>query len=271
MSAHNDNYRSGEGVGVPRIVRHLDLFSGIGGFALAAQMVGGVETIGFCEIDPWARKVLAKNFPGVPCHDDVKTLEPKNYGRIDLITGGFPCQPFSHAGKRGGKEDDRHLWPEMLRIINESRPRWVLGENVPGIVSMALDNLLSDLGAIDYEPRTLIVQACALDAPHIRERVYIVAHSMRGRESLGRDMGGTWREQELDEEQPPWEEASESPILGDDARLPKRLHRPRCKALGNSIVPQVAAKILHCMMKADSLASQRNGEETMNNEQINAK
>ena len=100
-----------EQVGQHRFVRHLDLFSGIGGFALAAQMVGGIETVGFCEIDQWSRDVLAKNFPGVPIHDDVKTLDPNNYGRIELISGGYPCQPFSNAGLRKGAKDERHLWP----------------------------------------------------------------------------------------------------------------------------------------------------------------
>ena len=94
-----------------RLVRHLDLFSGIGGFALAAKMVGGIKTVGFCEIDPWARRVLTKNFPSVPIHEDVKTLDPSKYGTIDIITGGYPCQPFSLSGKRKGEDDDRHLWP----------------------------------------------------------------------------------------------------------------------------------------------------------------
>jgi len=115
-----------------RLVVHLDLFSGIGGFALAAQMVGGIKTAAFCEIDPWARQVLAKNFPGVPIHDDVKTLNPNDYGTIDLITGGYPCQPFSVAGLRRGEEDYRHLWPVMRGIIADARPRMVLCENVAG-------------------------------------------------------------------------------------------------------------------------------------------
>lgn len=112
--------------------RHLDLFSGIGGFALACRMVGGIETVGFCEIDPWARHVLSKNFPGIPIHEDVKTLNPNEYAPIELITGGYPCQPFSYAGKRKGQNDDRHLWPTMLRLVEAARPRWMLAENVAG-------------------------------------------------------------------------------------------------------------------------------------------
>src|SRR5690242_14537733 len=107
-------------------MRHLDLFSGIGGFSLAAGWAG-FTTVQFCEIDPFCQKVLAKNFPGVPIHDDIRTLAGESLGPIDLITGGFPCQPFSVAGKRRGADDDRHLWPEMARLVGECRPRWVLG------------------------------------------------------------------------------------------------------------------------------------------------
>ena len=105
---------------------HLDLFSGIGGFALAAKWAG-YETIQFVEIDPFCHKVLKKHWPDVPIHSDIKTFDVTKYnGSIDLITGGFPCQPYSVAGKRLGKADDRALWPEMLRIISEIRPAWVI-------------------------------------------------------------------------------------------------------------------------------------------------
>ena len=107
--------------------RHLDLFAGIGGFSLAASWTGVVAPAGFCEIDPWCRRVLAKHWPGVPQHDDIKTLTGDalgRFGRIDLVTGGFPCQPFSVAGLRRGKDDDRYLWPEMARVIDETRPTY---------------------------------------------------------------------------------------------------------------------------------------------------
>ncbi|MGB1101905.1 MAG: DNA cytosine methyltransferase, partial [Pontimonas sp.] len=172
-------------VAVHPVVRHLDLFSGIGGFALAAQMVGGIETVGFCEIDPWARKVLAKNFPGVPCHEDVKTLDPKDYGRIDLITGGYPCQPFSAAGERRGEEDDRHLWPEVRRIIERCRPRWVLCENVAGHVTLGLDAVLSEMESLGYTCRATVIPACAVDAKHRRDRVWILANSEHLRSEIG--------------------------------------------------------------------------------------
>ena len=158
-------------------IRHLDLFSGIGGFALAAKWVGGIETIGFCEIDTWAQKILDKNFPGIPIHDDVKTLNTKNYGSIELITAGYPCQPFSVAGKQEGANDDRHLWPEVFRIIKASRPRMVLCENVAGHINMGLDEVLSDLESEGYSAQPIVIPACAVGAEHRRDRVWIMGYS----------------------------------------------------------------------------------------------
>lgn len=152
---------------------HLDLFSGIGGFALAARWTGW-KTIGFSEIEPYACKVLAKNFPGIPNLGDIRTVRGIP---CDLITGGFPCQPYSVAGKRAGASDDRALWPEMLRVIAESKPRWVLGENVPGIISLELDRVLSDLENIGYSAWPLVIPACAVDARHRRDRLWLVAHT----------------------------------------------------------------------------------------------
>lgn len=167
-------------------MKHLDLFSGIGGFALAAGWAG-FETVMFCEIDQFARKVLAKHWPEVPIHDDIHTLTADVVGQpIDLITGGFPCQPFSVAGKRRGQEDDRHLWPQMARLIDDCRPRWVLGENTPGIIGLALDDCLADLEGIGYEAWPVVVPACGVGAWHRRERVWIVAHTdYRRREGSG--------------------------------------------------------------------------------------
>ena len=119
-------------------MRVLDLFSGIGGFSLGLERAG-METIAFCEIDPYCRKVLAKHWPGVPIYEDVRELDATGLGRIDLVCGGYPCQPFSQAGKRVGAEDDRHLWPAMLEVIKAARPAWVIGENVAGHISMGLD------------------------------------------------------------------------------------------------------------------------------------
>ena len=125
----------------------LDLFSGIGGFSLGLERAG-METIAFCEFDKKAQLVLKKHWPDVPIYDDVRKLNGRQFEgqSIDLICGGFPCQPFSVAGNRQGKEDDRHLWPEYLRLIQEIRPRWIIGENVTGLINMGLDQVLHDLG-----------------------------------------------------------------------------------------------------------------------------
>lgn len=155
----------------------LDLFSGIGGFALGLESTGCFSTAGFVERDEFCRAVLKKHWPDVPQHDDIYTYKAGQFGHIDVITGGFPCQPFSHAGKQAGKEDDRYLWPEMLRVIAQERPAWVIGENVPGIIALALDDVLFDLESIGYSTRTFVIPACALDAKHKRDRVWVVAHS----------------------------------------------------------------------------------------------
>jgi len=155
----------------------LDLFSGIGGFSLGLQRAG-MKTIGFCEIDKYCQKVLKKNFPDIPIYDDVCKLTGSDINEpVDLICGGFPCQPFSVAGKRLGAEDDRHLWPEYLRLIQELRPTWVIGENVAGLINMGLDNVLSNLEGAGYSSRTFIIPAVAVDAKHRRDRLWIVAHS----------------------------------------------------------------------------------------------
>ena len=142
-------------------------------------MVGGIETVGFCEREPYAQKVLKKHWPDVPICNDIHEMKGNDYGTIDLITGGFPCQPYSLAGERRGNEDDRALWPQMLRVISEARPAWVLGENVPGIITLALDGVLADLEAEGYACETLCIPACGVDARHRRERIWIVAHRVR--------------------------------------------------------------------------------------------
>lgn len=184
------------------MLRHLDLFSGIGGFALATEMVWEkVEHI-FCDIEPFAQAILKKHWPNSKIYGDIRTLtnpRSKESRRIparredgqeipeawkcgvDLLTGGFPCQPFSQAGKRRGTEDDRHLWPEMLRVIREFHPRWIIGENVGGFVTwnggMVLEQVHADLEGAGYEVQAFIIPACAVGAPHRRDRVWIVANA----------------------------------------------------------------------------------------------
>ena len=158
------------------MMRVLDLFSGIGGFSLGLERTGGFRTVAFCEIDPYCRAVLKKHWLGVPCYQDVRTIP-----RIgcDVVTGGFPCQPWSHAGKQRGSSDDRHLWPAMLGVIRVERPTWVVGENVVGLINMGLDTVLSDLEAEGYSSRTFAIPASAVNAKHRRERIWIVAHADR--------------------------------------------------------------------------------------------
>lgn len=154
----------------------LDLFSGIGGFSLGLERAG-FETIAFCEIEEFPRKVLRKHWPDVPIFEDVRELTANDLPeRADVIVGGYPCQPFSVAGKRAGKNDNRHLWPEFYRLIRECSSAWVIAENVAGHISMGLDEVLFDLERAGYTWETFVIPACAVDAPHRRDRVWIVAH-----------------------------------------------------------------------------------------------
>jgi DNA (cytosine-5)-methyltransferase 1 len=165
-------------------MRHLDLFSGIGGFALAARWMDW-QTVQFVEIDSFCQKVLNKNFPNVPIHGDIKTFDGSTFrGAVDILTGGFPCQPYSSAGQRKGTEDDRHLWPEMLRVIGEVQPRWIVGENVSGLLNWSGGLVLKQI-QIDLENKGFtmfppaVLPACGVNAPHRRDRVWIIAHSTR--------------------------------------------------------------------------------------------
>jgi DNA (cytosine-5)-methyltransferase 1 len=163
----------------------LDLFSGLGGFSLGLERTGNFETIAFCDNDRYSNLVLQKHWKGVKVYNDVKEitkerLESDGVELPDIITGGFPCQPFSVAGKQKGTSDDRHLWPEMFRIIQELKPRWVIGENVKGLVNlqdgMVFETVCTDLEGEGYEVRAFNIPAAGVGAPHRRERIWIVAH-----------------------------------------------------------------------------------------------
>ena len=271
-------------------LRVLDLFSGIGGFSLGLERTGGFETAAFCEYEPFPRAVLAKHWPDVPCFPDVRELKGSDIdGPIDLICGGYPCQPFSVAGKRKGKADDRHLWPEFNRLVAELRPTWVIGENVNGHLSMGLDSVLSDLERQGYAARAFVIPACAVDAPHRRDRVWTIAHAA----NMQRD--GSTKHRQQGERQVPQsgKRGGAEPVANaNDARLQRRAqardaqskrarsneqperraHMPRAKwrtepavgrvangvprrvdrlkALGNAVVPQVVEMIGHAILEA---------------------
>lgn len=162
-------------------MRHGSLFSGIGGFDLAAEWMGW-ENVFHCEWNPFGQKVLHHYWPNAISYNDItKTDFTIHRGAIDILTGGFPCQPYSTAGKRLGKEDERHLWPEMLRAIREIQPRWIVGENVLGLVNwsdgLVFHEVQTDLEAEGYEVQPFVLPAAAVNAPHRRERVWFVAHS----------------------------------------------------------------------------------------------
>ena len=180
------------------MLRMLDLFSGIGGFSYAGEkLVGGYETVAFCEYDKHAQKVLRKHWPDTEIIDDVRELAndaERFRGSVDIICGGYPCQPFSLAGVRRGDKDDRHLWPEMLRIIQAVRPTWVIGENVAGHISMGLDEVLSDLEAEGYQARCFVIPAVAADARHRRDRCWIVGYSKHDGSFASGDIGRIQRE-----------------------------------------------------------------------------
>lgn len=159
---------------------HGSSFSGIGGFDLAAEWVGW-QNLFNCEIDPFCQTILKHHFPDAEQFTDIRTADFARYkGRIDVFTGGFPCQSFSVAGKRKGTEDDRYLWPEMLGVIRVVRPRWVVGENVYGIVSwsdgLVFEQVCADLEAEGYEVQPYVLPACGVGAPHQRYRTWFVAH-----------------------------------------------------------------------------------------------
>jgi len=234
-------------------VRHLDLCSGIGGFALACRMVGGIETVGFCERDTFCQAVLKKHWPAVPICDDIFKLQGKDYENIDILTAGFPCQPYSVSGKRNGAKDYRAIWPQVHRAIREVRPRWIIGENVAGIINMDLNRIIADLEEAEYSVEVFVIPACAVGAKHRRERAWIVANSTGFNETQVVEEAGIpvqpRRDSMLARVQPFRWEGNQHSMAGMFHWIPYRMDR--IKGIGNAIVPQVASEILRCIQEIE--------------------
>ena len=174
------------------------LFSGIGGFDLGLERTGGFEVAWQVEWDSYCQKVLAKHWPGVPCYGDIHDVGVHNLAPVDVLVGGFPCQPVSVAGKRKGQDDDRWLWPEFGRLIRELRPRYVLVENVPGLLVRGMGDVLGDLSTFGYDAQWGIVSAASVGAPHLRKRIFIMAHANSDREEW--DQSENWQRSRVDED-----------------------------------------------------------------------
>ena len=235
-------------------LRVLDLFSGIGGFSLGLERAG-MQTVAFCEIEEYPRQVLKKHWPDVPIFEDVRQLKGDDVGTVDVICGGYPCQPFSLSGERRGADDDRHLWPEVARLLREIKPGWAVFENVYGHITLGLDEVLSELEEIGYTTETFIIPACAVGLWHRRDRVWIIANR-KGKHLQKQEMVDTRKI------------ISEFGRTADAARLralSRRTDQPamagvahgisnwvdRSKALGNAVVPQIPEIIGRAIMAAE--------------------
>lgn len=230
-------------------MKHLDLFSGIGGFAYAADQVwDNVEHV-FCDNDKFCQQVITKHWPEAKQYNDIQEITEE---QADIITGGFPCQPFSQAGLRRGTADDRYLWPEMLRVIQLAQPAWVIAENVRGLLShldgMVLEQVCLDLEAAGYEVQPLIIPAAAVNAPHRRDRIWFVAYSLdkrRQRSFQEKIQGQPTQSRKSARSFEGWARGwpiSKPRTVGVDDGIPNQTHR--IKALGNAIVPQVAEHLV---------------------------
>jgi DNA (cytosine-5)-methyltransferase 1 len=242
-----------EGCGGERVT-HLSLFSGIGGIDLAAHWAG-FETVAFVEKDPFCQKVLAKNFPGVPIYDDVTIFDPTPYKGVDLVSGGFPCQDVSQAGKREGIEGSRSgLYRELLRTIRVVRPRYVLVENTAGLLARGMGVVLSGLASCGFDAEWSMLSACALGAPHTRQRMFIVAYpnGQHGEEGLGPITNRTPPDERGDDTKMfrGWH-VPYTGVRGVAKRVSPELDKSRVMALGNSVNPPQVYPILQAI--ADQL------------------
>lgn len=231
------------------------LFSGIGGLDLGLERAG--MTVRWqSEIDPYACRVLAKHWPDVPNLGDITAIDWSTVERPDLVCGGYPCQPFSLAGVRRGESDSRHLWPHMLTAVRHLRPRYALMENVPGHVGLGFDRVLGDLAEIGFDAEWSTVPACALGAPHTRDRLFVLAHAA-GDDGAGEGACDRWARPQRGLEhrgsrRPPRSEWWLSdPFMDRVAHgVPRRLVNPSLRAVGNAVVPQVAQWIGERIMEA---------------------
>ena len=237
----------------------MDLFSGIGGFSLGLESTGQFETIAFVEKDEFCQKVLKKNFNNIPIESEVRNVKGDRYA-ADIITGGFPCQPFSVAGKRKGTADDRYLWDETIRVIRECKPKWFIGENVEGIINIqegvVLKQVQSDLEKENYKVQCFIIPAASVNAWHNRKRVWIIANSEHNGlhcEKRNETIKSSDQSKEWIFIRDNWKK-NKSEFLGINDGLSSRVDRyrkERIKALGNSIVPLIARELGLAIMKAE--------------------
>ena len=264
------------------------LFAGIGGFDLGLERAG-MRVAWQCEIDPDARAILAKHWPKVPCYGDIRSIDWADVEPVDLICGGYPCQPFSHAGSRQGSDDPRHLWPEVARCVRNLRPRWVLLENVAGHLSLGFGSVLGDLASLGYDAWWDCIPAASVGAPHLRDRVFVVAWntrnadhesepvvavndemarvpSDRGVDSYADCDGSQAHERRCrrrrESERPTGEIGRSSavawstgppvsPVRRVDDGIPARLDVPRLRGLGNAIVPQIPELLGRIIMEIE--------------------
>jgi DNA (cytosine-5)-methyltransferase 1 len=243
------------------MLRVLDLFSGIGGFSLGLERTGGFQTVAFCEIEPFCRKVLRKHWPDVPIYDDVRNLTAERLSAdgiaVDIICGGFPCQDISTAGHKAGIAGKKSgLWSDYARLVGALRPDFVLVENVADLRIRGLDRVLGDLASIGFDAFWDCVPASALGAPHPRDRLWLVAYSAGVRREKGERTAAIWRRlvwnRQLDRENP-WASAENnnevrSRFLRVVDGLPNRVHR--LGALGNAVVPQIPELIGRAILEA---------------------
>jgi DNA (cytosine-5)-methyltransferase 1 len=248
------------------VMKHASLFSGIGGFDLAAQWMGW-DNLFHCEIDKTCQKILQYYWPNAKTYTDVKTTDFTIWrGRIDVLTGGFPCQPYSAAGKRKGKEDERHLWPEMLRAIREIQPTWIVGENVLGLTNwnggLVFEEVCADLEAEGYEVQPYVLPAAGINAPHRRDRVWFVAYANNERSQRSENNGSLGKSRENRNEffaglfPSNWENfPTQPPICGGDDGLPRELdgitfpkwRQESIKQYGNAVVPGIPFRIFQAI------------------------